>query len=547
MPVENEQDLVQRHIKRYERLKGDRGTWESHWQDVCNYTLPIKATITGSRTPGQETENKLFDSTAVDSNEKFATGMYNYMTPPGKRWFMLTTGDGEEETSQDKDMMSSATEILHEQINISNFPMEIFDDYLDLGTIGTGNIYVDRGDETPLCYQTRHISEYVIAEDAYGRVDTCYLKFKHTVRQAIQRFGKEILGQKILEAFEAGKLDDNFDFLHVQAPNENYNEYSRVRDNWNMPFDSLWISLIDKRLVKRSGVRNLRYIVHRFMKGTGELYGRSPGMKKLPEGRTLNELVKLVLANAEMIVAPPVMSPDGMFDPDEPITIQPNGIIQYKSGMMGAKPEKWPGGGDIKLGLDMENQKRESIMRGFYNDIFLILSDEKKRTATEVLEIMQEKMNLLSPNFGRLKTELYDRLVEVSLHILLESGVLQLPVGLQYRIEYISTLALALKFNEIRAWGNVWASISPLMLLDQSVLDNYSLDEISRGIAENEGLPTKWLRSITERDAIRAQRQKQQQAMAALQIAQAAAKTYPSITKKAEAGSPAEKIMAGAA
>jgi len=84
-------------------------------------------------------------------------------------------------------------------------------------------------------------------------------------------------------------------------------------------------------------------------------------------------------------------------------------------------------------------------------------------------------------------------------------------------------------------------------MIDQSVLDNYSLDEISRGIAENEGLPAKWLRSITERDAIRVQRQKQQQALAALQLAQEAAKTYPSITKKAEEGSPAEKILAGAA
>jgi len=543
MPVENEQDLVERHVKRYERLKGDRGTQESHWQDVCNYTLPIKAVITGGKTPGQEVENLLHDSTAVDSNEKFATGLYNYMTPAGKRWFMMTTGDGEDD-GQYKDMMSVATETLHEQINISNFPLEIFDDYLDLGTIGTGNIYIDAGDRTALCYQTRHISEYVIAEDAYGRVDTCYLKFPHTVRQAIQRFGKENLGPKITEAFDAGELDKRFDFLHVQAPNENYNEYSRVRDNWNMPYDSLWISLIDKALVRRSGVRMMRYIVHRFMKGTGELYGRSPGMKRLPEGRTLNDMVKLTLANAEMKIAPSILAPSGMFD--EPPVIQANGIIQYTAGLGNQKPEPWNTGGDIKLGLDMEEQKRQSIMRGFYNDIFMILSDDKDRTATEVLEMMQEKMNLLSPNFGRLKSELYDRIVEVSLHILLESGILQIPVGLQYRIEYISTLALALKFNEIRAWGNVWASVSPLMLVDQSVLDNYSLDEISRGIAENEGLPSKWLRSITERDAIRAQRQKQQQALAALQIAQAAAKTYPSITKKAEAGSPAAALMGAA-
>ncbi len=541
---ESESDLVKRHITRYERLKGDRGTYEAHVQDVCDYILPRKAVISKTRTEGAEVEHILYDSTAVDSNDKFATGMYNFMTPAGKRWFMMTAGDGEEQ-AQFKDLMSGATETLHEQVNLSNFSMEIFDDYLDLGTVGTGNIYVDRGNQTPLCYQTRHISEYVIAEDAAGRIDTCYLKFKHTVRQAVQRFGVESLGEQILKAYRDGKLDDIFEFLHLQAPNERHNEYSRVRDNWNMPVDSLWISLIDKKMVKRSGVRNLRYIVHRFMKGTGEMYGRSPGMAKLPEGRTLNEIVKMTLANAEMRIAPSILAAGGMFD--EPPVIQANGIIQYNPSLGSLKPEPWNTGGDIRLGLEMEQQKRESIARGFYNDIFLILGDDKNRTATEVLEMMQEKMNLLSPNFGRLKSELYDRLVEVSLHILLESGVLQLPIGLQYKIEYISTLALALKFNEIRAWGNVWANVSQLAMVDQSVLDNYSLDEISRGIAENEGLPSKWLRSITERDAIRAARQKQQEMMARLQMLQQAAQTYPDTTKAPEKGSPGEMLMKGTA
>jgi hypothetical protein len=150
----------------------------------------------------------------------------------------------------------------------------------------------------------------------------------------------------------------------------------------------------------------------------------------------------MTLANAEMRIAPSILAVGGMFD-ESPV-IQANGIIQYNPSLGDLKPEPWNTGGDIRLGLEMEQQKRDSNARGFYNDIFLILSDEKRRTATEVLEMMQEKMNLLSPNFGRLKSELYDRLVEVSLHILLEAGVLQLPIGLQYRIEYISTLALAL-------------------------------------------------------------------------------------------------------
>lgn len=536
MIKESEQDMVNRYIKEYEELKADRGVLDTHLQDVADYFLPRKGVITRTTQEGEKLYDELYDSTGVIAVDRFATGMYNYMTPAGKRWQMLAPGIEGEEGDQFKDMLSASSEELHHQMNISNFPQEIFDDYLDLGTFGMGNIYVQSGKKSALNYQTRHVSEYVVKEDYLGRIDTCYLKFKENVRQAVQRFGLGNAGEKVAKLWAEKKFNEKLEFLHVQTPNENYNPYSNVVDNWNMPYNSLWISTQDKKLLRRSGVKMLRYIVHRFMKGTGEINGRSPSMMALPEEKIVGKMVELTVRNAEQKVAPSMLAPSGIFD--EPPVIEPNGLIQYNPILSPNEPKPWNTGADVKLGLEMEEQRRNFIRQALYNDIFLILMDDKSRTATEVLEIARTKLSLLSPSFGRLKSELYDPLVEVSLFTLLEIGAAPpLPIGLPYRIEYISTLALALKFAEIQAWGSTWANVSVLAQVDPSVLDNYNLDEISRGIGENNGIPTRWLRSITERTAIREQRAKQMAEMAAKQEALETADVIPKVSKKIEEGS----------
>jgi len=35
-------------------LRGERGTWESHWQDLADFILPRKDDITKTRFPGEK-------------------------------------------------------------------------------------------------------------------------------------------------------------------------------------------------------------------------------------------------------------------------------------------------------------------------------------------------------------------------------------------------------------------------------------------------------------------------------------------------------------
>ena len=45
-------------LEGYDRLKGARGTWENHWQEVAERVWPTMAEMTGWRTPGEKRSEK---------------------------------------------------------------------------------------------------------------------------------------------------------------------------------------------------------------------------------------------------------------------------------------------------------------------------------------------------------------------------------------------------------------------------------------------------------------------------------------------------------
>ncbi len=543
---ESPQKTVEHHIKRYDKLKSQSANWDSHYQDLANYFLPRKGNILVVKSDGSKQYEQIYDTTGEDALEFFATGFYNKMTPSTQRWFLLQPNYYGEDAEEFNEVLGYCTDIALEQINISNFKMAIYEDYLDLGLFGMGNLFIDKGNTKALNYATRHISEYVICENAEGIVDTVYYMHKFTARQAVEKFGYDNVGKKVQNAYDStdGKdIDKKFEFLHVIEPNKDYFEGSRIIDNWHMPISTLWIAKDDKKLVSKSGYWKMRSIVHRFAKGTGEIRGRSPAMRKLPDNKLVNKIMEIVIKNGEQKIAPSILSPAGAFD-EEPMLV-PNGILNYRveAGMDKFKPEPWNTGADVKLGIDIIQLFQKSITRGLYNELFMILEDDKTRTATEVLEVAQNKLELLGPNQGRLQAELFDPLVEVSVDLLARQGKFPfLSVPMSYKIEYVSTLALALRFSEVKAFANTMAYIGPFAEMDPSILDQYKLSDISRGIGEAMGVPHKWMRSGDEVRAIQQARIEAQQKQAALQIAQGAAEAVPKLSKTIEEGSPLDSL-----
>ena len=97
---------------------------------------------------------------------------------------------------------------------------------------------------------------------------------------------------------------------------------------------------------------------------------------------------------------------------------------------------------------EMEEQKRTSIKRAFFVDLFLLLANyTDQMTATEVAERVNEKMLILGPMLGRLMSELLDPIITRTFNILLRLKKIPPPppelANQDYKVKYISPLAKA--------------------------------------------------------------------------------------------------------
>src|SRR2546427_9822938 len=84
-------DLLNKLVKRYERLREIRYLWEPTWQDLADLVMPRKGTITQRKSEGEKMTARLFDSTAIVSNELLAASLQGALTSDAFKWFRLKT------------------------------------------------------------------------------------------------------------------------------------------------------------------------------------------------------------------------------------------------------------------------------------------------------------------------------------------------------------------------------------------------------------------------------------------------------------------------
>lgn len=106
------------------------------------------------------------------------------------------------------------------------------------------------------------------------------------------------------------------------------------------------------------------FINFRWLKSPGESYGRSPVMKTLPDIKTANKVVELILKNASISVTGIWQADDdGVLNPAN-IELKPGTIIPKAVGSQGLRPLEMPGRFDVsELVLsDLRSRIRHSML-----------------------------------------------------------------------------------------------------------------------------------------------------------------------------------------
>ncbi|MDB5413769.1 MAG: phage tail protein [Rubritepida sp.] len=419
----------QQILTRHDRALARRRPHEATWADAYAHVLPAPHEMA-----------VLFDATAADAAEQLAASLLAELTPPWSRWFGLAPARavaGTPEGQAAAFALEGAADILQSHLDRSNFAVEMHQAFLDLVITGTGIMLVEEappGEVSALRFTAVPIRTAILEEGITGRLDTVFREARLTTAEVLRRFPYAEL-PPAMEREAAAEADTPDPAKH-----------RLVEAVWPDGSGYRYVAVLDAPALKapvfvaQGRFADSPFIAFRWLKAPGEVYGRGPVIKALPDIRTANRVVELVLKNASIAVTGIWQAEDdGVLNPAT-VQLIPGAIIPKAPGSSGLTPLAAPGNFDVsQLVL---NDLRTRIRTALLADR-LGAPQDQRMTATEVLERSAATARLLGASYGRLQTELLTPLIARSLSILARRGEIP-PVLLDHgrvALRYESPLA----------------------------------------------------------------------------------------------------------
>ncbi|HYD30080.1 MAG TPA: portal protein [Azospirillaceae bacterium] len=472
-------------LDRYAAAKARRAPWESHWQECYDHALPQGPGFTRNAQPGERKVDRLFDGTAPDAVDQLAASLLGQLTPPWSRWFGLVPGPDLSPAERDAvtPLLDKAAQSVQTHFDRSNFAVEMHQCYLDLVTGGTGCLLLEEappGDRSGLRFTAVPLAEAVLEEGGEGRLDTTFRRSELTLTQLEARFPRAPLPDQVRAA---GTRDPQARFVVVESvvPDGPAYRYTVVLDS----------HLAEPATLAEGRFGQSPFINFRWLKAPGEVYGRSPVMKALPDIKTANKVVELVLKNASIAVTGIWQADDdGVLNPAT-IRLVPGTIIPKAVGSAGLTPLQAPGRFDVsQLVLD---DLRARIRHALLVDRLGPVNDQRM-TATEVLERSAEMSRILGATYGRLQSELLTPLILRAVAILRRRGEIpDIAVdGRLVELQYRSPLAQAQALRDVQATLRWLESASALGADAMATVD---APAAARWLGEAYGVPPTLIRA----------------------------------------------------
>lgn len=517
-------------VKKWEKLKGDRSTWEPHWKDVSEFCVPLKDNIYGGAVNGEKKHNLLFDSVGVNACETLASALHSMLTNPSLVWFSLSTGNPKVDNVKSvREWYQDTTKKMISVMNNSNFQPEIHEVFLDLSGFGTSHLRVEEDEKDVVRFQSRPIYEMGVAENALGVIDTNYHEYNLTYEQLVELYG-DMLPERIKKEAKDNPLKEE-PILHSVEP------MHKIPAHFQQPhleFASVHVLLREKLILKVKGFHENPCIVTRFSKISSEKYGRAPAMRALPDIKMVNAMKKALIEAAQLKVTPPLQVPDdGVL---LPIRTKPNSINYYRAGTKD-RIEPLNIGGDLALGEQLIELIHKDIEKAFFIDQLKTVENDRM-TATEIIQRRDEQMRIMSPILGRLQTELLKPLIQRVFGIMSRRGLIApIPQEIaksKLEIKYISQLAKVQDSLEAESFVRAYNIIQQAAATQPDLLDNINGDEVVKFAMLTYGAPVALLRDEAEVKKIRDARAKNQAQMQQSQMENAQADTMMKMSKAGE-------------
>jgi hypothetical protein len=479
-------EKLEQRLAQFQSALEHRRLLEDQWQDCYDYVLPYRNAF---QPPGgsERKYDHIFDGTAADAVDQLAASLLAELTPPWSRWFGFKPGPDMTDAQRDQyaPLLDQVQTRLQSHFDRSNFAVEMHQAYLDLVTVGTGTLAFEEtlpGDLSAFRFTAVPLADLVLREGADGKLNTTYRQLKLTPDQMAARYAGIDLPDDIRRAAEK-QSNALQDILEYVVPSGNAYEYGAIWNGGNP------VLLFEKR------VASSPFLHFRWIKSPGETYGRSPVMKALPDIKTANRVVELILKNASIAVTGIWQADDdGVMNPAN-IKLVPGAIIPKAVGSAGLTPLGAPGKFDVSqlVLTDLRNNIQRALL---VNQLGAPAS--AKMTATEVMQRAADAARILGATYGRLQSELLTPLIMRGLSILQRRGEIP-PLQVDGRfveLHYSSPLAQAQTQRDgqnILTWVSGVESLGPAgkAMLNLPAIVQYFADMygVPPGLMQNSDSP----------------------------------------------------------
>lgn len=550
-----EQDLVDEVYNVFQQCNLYRTTFASQWEEIAQLIMPDQRNTfyrENYNFPGIKKTDRQVDASGMVALQKFAAICDSMITPFSSKWHNMEATDPYLQKNRSVRLwFEKASQALFtaRYMAAANFRKQNQQIFQLVGAFGNGPMFIDQlydmhgRPARGFRYKALPLGEVYIRVNHQGQVDAFVRAFRMTARQAVQKWGEDKLPDELQAPYEKNS-ETLFDFFHCVYPNTDYDASHPIGAK-SKAFISHYVCCSGRRMMQEGGYNSFPMAFARYTQSPNEVYGRGPGSAVLPCLKTLNA-EKSTFLKAGHRAGDPVFitSDDGLADFNwTPGALNKGGMTADGKPLIGTVPV-----GSIQITDKMMDEERALIGDVFLTTIFQTLVENPQMTATQVIEVINQKGIFLAPTVGGMSSDYLDPMIHRELDLGMQLGIVDpMPPILreaqgEYKVVYTSPLFKAARAGEASGFLRTVESAMQVagQTGDNSIMDPFSFERAIPEIARIQDVPESWMASDEEVAQKRQARAQQQQQAAQIQAlpAQAAMLKAQAVVAKQGGGLP---------
>ena len=454
------------------------------WQDLADYFLPRSVRFLARTANKPPVKNKkIKDSTPLLAVRNFSSGMMSGATSPATNWFKVKVRNyGQEVSYEVKSWCNSVENLFRDIFNSSNLYRILPSVYKQIGVFGISVLGLLNDEASILRCQLLPIGSYRIAKNYKGEVDTICRVYMETAKNLYDKFGEENVSKTVLDAIHSNRYEELFEIAHFVEPNKNFLPDSVWAEDKKYVSVYYEVDSNEEKFLSKSGFDKFPYAVFESEVNGEDVYpSECPGVNALPDVKQLMSMVVDEGKAIKKMISPAYKGPASL--KNKKLIDAPAAFIEEDENGRGLTPIYEVNPRILEVDSIIEKLK-QSIKEIFYNDLFAMILNtaERSRTATEVNELKEEKMVLLSPLLQQIHNGL-NQIIDWVFDECIRLNILPEPpveiMGADMDIEFVSTLAQAQKAVKISAMERFTTfTINLAQALDPSLRNKLNANKI---------------------------------------------------------------------